>query len=126
MGNSKKPASGAVAKSSGKSKKTNQGTGRSRAKRPSSGGGGRKGEGVVTEVYGGGPDELELVFSEPVCVGPARYDAALGADTYTAVDYENIRYAIGDHVALYAGMPDVFCYFSYARAQPATSFWDAP
>jgi hypothetical protein len=47
--------------------------------------------------------ESEIVYSEPVLVEPGKYDKVLGAQSFLAVDYENTRYSVGDHVALYAG-----------------------
>lgn len=51
----------------------------------------------------GANDGRSMVFSEPSLVPPGTYDPVLRTETYSAVDYENVRYSVGDHVALFAG-----------------------
>jgi hypothetical protein len=90
---SAKPKTGGRVTKPAKNAKSGRPTGR----RTSSGAGA---SGVAGRPDGEGQ---EMVYSEPVLVEPSKYDQFLGADTYLAVDYENARYAVGDHVALYAG-----------------------
>lgn len=58
---------------------------------------------ATASVAADGDPGSELVYSEPVLVEPGKYDKVLGARSFLAVDYENTRYSVGDHVALYAG-----------------------
>lgn len=66
-----------------------------------------KKDGKGKDEDGGEPSQI--VYTEPVLIGPAHVNAASGRKLYLAVDYENKRYNIGDHVALYAGGNKEWC-----------------
>lgn len=75
---------------SAKSAKSSKSTKSAKTSRPRS----KKGAGAVEDT---------LVYHEPVLIGPPMVDEWTDKKYYLAVDYENKRYRVGDHVAVVNG-----------------------